>query len=101
MKVYLDDERKTPDGWVRTYTPEETIELLKTGNVEYLSLDHDLGYKKPTGYEVVLWMEEQVFVHKNYTVIPKYTDVHSQNPEGVRRMRNGLRSLYEEMWKNE
>ncbi|WP_374046440.1 cyclic-phosphate processing receiver domain-containing protein [Massilia antarctica] len=25
MKVYLDDERATPPGWVRVYWPEEAI----------------------------------------------------------------------------
>ncbi len=29
MKVYLDDERPTPDGWLRVYWPEEAITLLK------------------------------------------------------------------------
>ncbi|WP_336511202.1 cyclic-phosphate processing receiver domain-containing protein, partial [Vibrio anguillarum] len=43
MKVYLDDERDTPEGWVRSYWPEEVIELLKSGNVTEISLDHDLG----------------------------------------------------------
>jgi len=40
MKVYLDDERNTPEGWVRTYTVEETIEHLKTRAVAELSLDN-------------------------------------------------------------
>jgi len=44
MKVYLDDERKTPDGWRRVYWPEEAIELLKSGDVKEISLDHDLGF---------------------------------------------------------
>lgn len=43
MKVYLDDERAAPDGWTRVYWPEEAIELLKTGAVHEISLDHDLG----------------------------------------------------------
>ena len=33
MRVYLDDERVTPDGWTRTYWPDEVIALLKTGDV--------------------------------------------------------------------
>ncbi|MFZ6733611.1 cyclic-phosphate processing receiver domain-containing protein [Undibacterium sp. Ji42W] len=41
MKVSLDDERVTPNGWTRTYWPGDTIALLKTGEVIYLSLDHD------------------------------------------------------------
>ena len=38
MKVYLDDERTTPDGWRRVYWPDEAIELLKTGTVTDISL---------------------------------------------------------------
>ena len=33
MRVFLDDERATPPGWVRTYWPDEVITLLKTGDV--------------------------------------------------------------------
>ena len=61
MKVYLDDERPTPDGWHTCRWPEEDIELLKAGGVTHLSLDHDLGDDNHgTGYDVVLWIEEQV-----------------------------------------
>ena len=62
MKVFLDDERPTPDGWVRAFTAPEAIELLKTGKVTHLSLDHDLGPQEAgTGYDVCLWVEEKVF----------------------------------------
>jgi hypothetical protein len=43
MKVYLDDERTTPEGWHRVYWPDKAIALLKTGDVTQISLDHDLG----------------------------------------------------------
>ncbi|WP_199194448.1 MULTISPECIES: cyclic-phosphate processing receiver domain-containing protein [Photobacterium] len=43
MKIFLDDCRSTPDGLVRTYTSQETIELLKSSQVEALNLVHDLG----------------------------------------------------------
>lgn len=64
--------------WVTTY--DEAIEALKTGTVEFVSLDHDLAdehyvayfsfnqlcdprtythhCKEKTGYDVLLWMEE-------------------------------------------
>jgi hypothetical protein len=29
MRVYLDDERTTPPGWVRVFWPEEAIALLE------------------------------------------------------------------------
>ena len=31
MKIYLDDERQTPEGWARVYWPDEAIRLLETG----------------------------------------------------------------------
>ncbi len=39
MKIYLDDLRPTPNGWIHAYWPDEVIEYLKTGNVEIISLD--------------------------------------------------------------
>jgi hypothetical protein len=85
MKIYLDDERVTPEGWIRTYTPDETISLLKGGNVEELSLDHDLGDDEAigTGYDVLLWIEEQVYT-QNY--IPPRMKVHSANSSAKEKM---------------
>ena len=41
--------------------PDEAIKLLKTGQVEEISLDHDLGdAERGTGYDVVLWIEDVV-----------------------------------------
>jgi len=34
IKIYLDDLRSTPEGWIRVYWPDEAIELLKMGNVD-------------------------------------------------------------------
>ena len=31
MKVFLDDQREAPDGWVRAHWPDEVIALLKKG----------------------------------------------------------------------
>ena len=42
MKVYLDDERSTPEGWTRVYWPDEAIRLLRSDEVTEISLDHDL-----------------------------------------------------------
>jgi len=75
MKLYLDDERTEPEGWTRTYWPDETIKLLQTGNVVELSLDHDLGDDtRGTGYDVLLWLEEAVV---NGFVPPQRIVIHS------------------------
>lgn len=93
MKVYLDDERETPEGWVRVYWPEEAIEMLKTGNVTELSLDHDLGNDDHgTGYDVVLWIEEAVIVN-NFK--PPIIKVHSANSSARHKMELGIKNINE------
>jgi len=92
MKVYLDDERKTPEGWVRVYWPEEAIELLNTGKVTEISLDHDLGDDDHgTGYDVVVWIEEQVYT-KGFK--PPKISVHSANSSAREKMENGINNIY-------
>ena len=93
MKIYMDDARDTPPGWTRTYTIEETIEILKTRQVEFLSLDNDLGSEDPKteGWHVLDWIEEQVF-HDNSFPIPKMT-VHSSNAGRAPSMRKIIEKL--------
>lgn len=84
MKVFVDDFRPTPDGWVRVYTYEGAIEILKTGKVEQISLDNDLGTKKE-GYDVAKWIERQVF---ETTFRPPKIWVHSSNPVAAQNIRS-------------
>jgi hypothetical protein len=98
MKVYLDDERETPEGWERVYWPDEVIILLKKGVVTELSLDHDLGDDdRGTGYDVVLWVEEAVMVN-GFT--PPKMKVHSANSSARLKMEAGIRSIEERSGKN-
>ena len=91
MKVYLDDERQTPCGWVRAYWPSEVIELLKTGQVKEVSLDHDLGDDaRGTGYDVLLWIEEEVFCGR---MTPPIMRVHSANSAARARMLSAIESI--------
>lgn len=43
MKLWLDDIRECPPGWTWAKRAAEAIECLRTGEVEEVSLDHDLG----------------------------------------------------------
>lgn len=91
MKVFLDDERETPEGWVRAYWPAEVIALLQTGQVEELSLDHDLGDDvRGTGYDVILWIEEAVALRG---FAPPKIAVHSANSSAATRMRAGIENI--------
>ena len=87
MQIYLwlDDERIPPTkeqcniNWLWVKSVDAAIEQLKTGNVVFASLDHDLAdehykayqvaainntamdysqCKEKTGYDVLCWMEE-------------------------------------------
>lgn len=77
--IYLDDERKPPPGFVLVRTAEECIEAIKAGDVDEVSLDHDLGVGYSTGYAVVAWMAE-------HNVWPAEITLHTMNPEGRRAM---------------
>ena len=89
IRVYLDDERVTPDGWVRTNTVAETIALIQKdpGRIESISLDNDLGDTdhKTEGYQVLLWLEEQLFYDPCYPVPTIF--VHSANAARAPMMR--------------
>lgn len=45
MKIWLDDIRPAPNGYLHCHSVNEAIELIKTTkeSIELLDLDHDLG----------------------------------------------------------
>ncbi len=95
MKVWLDDRREPPAGWIWVKTPVETIALLEAGAVEELSLDHDLGLwdddgREQTGYDVLLWIEEQVVIHG---FRPPVLAVHSANSAAHERMERAIEAI--------
>ena len=91
MKVYLDDERATPQGWHRVYWPDEAIKLLCSGVVSEISLDHDLGDdERGTGYDVVLWIEEAVATRG---FRPPIIRVHSANSSAREKMERGIDAI--------
>ena len=93
MKIYLDDERVPPEGWILKRWPGEVIELLKLGQVTELSLDHDLGDdQRGTGYDVVLWIEEAVALRE---FKPPKIRVHSANSSALQKMEAGIRKIRE------
>lgn len=81
MKVFLDDERIAPEGWVQVRWPDEAIKLLQTGTVTHLSLDHDLGDdQRGTGYDVLLWIEQEIAQRR--FMPPASIEVHSSQSSG-------------------
>jgi hypothetical protein len=84
--VWLDDVREAPEGWVHVKTPEEAIDLLRSGEVEEISLDHDLGLATPeaerNGYDVLVWLEEALATGAWKRNVPLIR-IHSANPVGL------------------
>ena len=104
MKLWLDDVREPWKhgciGWHWAKTAAEAIDVFKTGRVEEASLDHDLLPEHypwncdsveqcvGTGYDVVLWMQE------NDVWPPLGVKVHSLNPVGRLRMERVIERAY-------
>ena len=97
LKVWLDDFREAPPGWVHVRSPDEAIALLRSGAVEEISLDHDLGLFTPegrewTGYAVLEWLEREVALGTATFPLPLMA-IHSANPVGRRRMQRAIGSI--------
>jgi hypothetical protein len=88
LNLWLDDVRSAPTFiesglvWTVAKTADEAIELLRSGNIEFASLDHDLAqehydankhsldfesqeFKAKTGWDVMTWMTENNVWPKN------------------------------------
>ena len=111
MKLWLDDERPAPEGWVLAKNLEEAKRLMATGEVSEASLDHDLGLRKIGTKTVQLpngeTEEQDVTLEENGTQFvdwmintnhwPKTKPrVHSMNPVGAARMRQMLDRYFPE-----
>lgn len=114
MKIWLDDNRDPdsavsgvraqrymrgrPDedcqGWIWVKTAPDAIELLKTAEVEEISLDHDLGPDIPSigsGNDVLAWLEEATFINDDYW--PPIIHVHSGNQSARTKMDHGVTGI--------
>lgn len=89
MKIWLDDMRAAPKGWIRVTNYDDCIKILESGKVCYLSLDHDLGTLE-TGYDVATWIEQKVWQEAFY---PPVIEVHSANPVGRKKIEAAIASI--------
>jgi hypothetical protein len=80
-KIWLDDIRPAPPGWSRVDRVGVVKIMLSHETVHVLSLDHDLGEGRPTGYDLVKWMAET----GHWPIVG--IQIHSANPVGVSNMK--------------
>jgi len=94
FKVFLDDERRMPSFFnTRAYTAKKAIQILSSGiPISVISLDHDLGDDAAgTGYDVLLWIEEQVHTNPDYELPLIW--VHTANPSARAKMDAAVDSI--------
>lgn len=81
--LWLDDVRPAPEGWAHARSVREAVEVLRTGNVGWASLDHDLGRFAVDGGDGVKFTDYMA----EHDLWPAFgLRVHSSNPVGVSTM---------------
>jgi hypothetical protein len=87
---------RPPDGFMCEHL-RRPFPLLRSGEVEELSLDHDLGLfttegKDWTGYAVLEWLERGVATGAAAFDMPGIS-IHSANPVGRKRLEQAIASI--------
>lgn len=90
VNLWIDDERKEPEGWIVAKTADEAIELINKFEFDCISFDHDLG-EGGTGYTVITYIESLAFNNCNFRC-PKFK-IHSANPVGRGRIQQVIDSI--------
>lgn len=91
-KLWLDDIRPEPVGWVRAKTASQAVILLATGTFGEISLDHDLGPDfAGDGCQVISWLEEQIALDPNFFI--PIVNIHTANPAAKTKMLQALENI--------
>lgn len=101
IKLYVDDIRKEPKGWVRVRTITDAIRLLAYQDVDEVSLDHDITHAilpddpastRANIYQPVCCPETFEPVARYIALMPKRPRIrfHTANPDGEKKMREIL-----------
>ena len=107
MKLWIDDVRPAPEGYIHVYTVQQAVNeiircnketdfllsqyilgcierelferCMKVFTIEEISCDNDLGEYEAEGYKLLDWLEA---TNRNYPI-----RIHSANPVARQRMR--------------
>lgn len=92
IRLWIDDLRNPEKYniknviWVKNYN--DAIKQINTGNVTWISFDHDLGEEK-SGYDIAKHIEELVYNKK--IPMPEW-QIHSANPPGKSSIEKAMKS---------
>lgn len=93
MKIWLDDIRSAPDGYIWCRNVNEVIGVISNTNdkIELIDCDHDLGeYARDDGDGIKLldWLAEHGLFYKIH--------LHTMNPVGKANMERLIRRYWKE-----
>ena len=96
MKIWLDDIRKIPNGYIGCKSVNETIRLIESWEaegvtVELINLDHDLGNYAVDGGDGIKILD---FLIERETFYP--IKIHTANPVGRKNMERMLQRYWRE-----
>lgn len=94
MKIYVDDLRPVPSGYVGTKSVNETIRVIEAAErdgieIEVLDLDHDLGDYASDGGDAIKILD---YLAERETFYP--IKIHSANPVGRANMERMIRRFW-------
>ncbi|MDP3982766.1 MAG: hypothetical protein Q8Q65_01680 [bacterium] len=102
MNIWLDDQRKAPEGWVHLHNIEEVEQLIKSVHrqkdfhIGTMSFDFHLSHPK-RGIDVMKYLVELCDRDDTRRFWPKRVLYHSNDPEGVEVMRAFVISFEKEI----
>ena len=86
MKLWIDDVRNPPDGYIWCTTVDQVLTLLRDPDtcdkIELLDLDHDAGSYAEFGGDYIKVLDFIEETGREYPI-----RIHSMNPVGVENMR--------------
>ncbi len=100
MKIWLDDLRPVPQGYVGARSVNEAIALItdaegKGIEIEVLDLDHDLGDFASDGGDAIRLLD---WLAERETLYP--IEIHTANPVGRANMKRMLARFWDENYWN-
>lgn len=91
MNIWLDDQRKAPEGWIHLHNIDEleilmqSVHELKDFYIETMSFDFHLSHSK-NGEDVMKYLAKQCNQSNTRRFWPKTVLYHSSDPKGIEIM---------------
>lgn len=82
MKIWIDDIRYPPAGYVWCKSVNQAKKVISAGNIELIDIDHDAGAYFKDGGDYIRLLDWLELTNRSYPI-----HIHSMNPVGVLNMR--------------